>query len=186
MFDLLTEGDEPHCEALLDYCTLVTCRFVRLMSQTGVPMVSNGDSPAGPSVISPDMYRRWALPYERRVAAEAHRSGCQYVLHICGATEPILADMLATGADGFELDYKTDARAARKALAGRAALLGNIDPSGVMARGTEGQVVAAVRDLLEIFADEPRFVLNAGCALPENTPERNIRAMVRAAREFQG
>ena len=184
MVDLLTEGDEAHCEALLEYCTDVSCRFVRLMSQTQVPMVSSGDSPAGPSMISPDMYRRWALPYERRVAGAAHEAGCRYVLHICGSTEAILADMVRTGADGLELDYKTDAVAARDALGSKAAFFGNIDPSGVLALGSPAEVETATRDLLEVFADTPRFVLNAGCALPETTPEENIRAMVRAAHEF--
>ncbi len=185
MVDLLTEGDEPHCEALLEYCTSVTCGFVRLMSLTQVPMVSNGDSPAGPSVISPDMYRRWALPYEQRVVQAAHDAGCQYVLHICGSTEAILADMVRTGADGFELDYKTDAVTAREALGDKAAFLGNIDPSGVLALGTPADVQTATRELLEVFAGRPRFILNAGCALPQTTPEANIRAMIRAAREFE-
>jgi uroporphyrinogen-III decarboxylase len=30
------------------------------------------------------------------------------VLHICGCTDRILDDMIASGADGLELDYKTD------------------------------------------------------------------------------
>ncbi|HUS91614.1 MAG TPA: uroporphyrinogen decarboxylase family protein [Phycisphaerae bacterium] len=184
MIDLLTEGAEPLCEDLLHYCTHVTCRFVRLMAATGVPMVSNGDSPAGPSMISPDMYRRWALPYEKRVVAAAHERGCQYVLHICGDTSAILRDMVTTGADGLELDYLTDARLARDALAGRAAFLGNLDPSGVLARGTPALVAERTRELLETFADTPGFILNTGCALPANTPPENIHAMVRTAREF--
>ncbi len=185
MVDLLTEGQEPHCQALLDYCTAVTCRFVKLMTQTHVPMVSNGDSSAGPSAITPDMYRRWAMPHERRVVQAAHEAGCQYVLQIGGATEPILADMIRTGADGFELDCKTDAVAARDALAGAATLLGNIDASGVLALGGPAEVAQATRELLEVFAGVPRFILGAGSALPEEAPEENITAMVQAAREFE-
>lgn len=186
MVDLLTEGQEPHCQALLDYCSAVTCRFVKLMTHTHVPMVSNTDSSAGPGVIPPDMYRRWAMPYERRVVQAAHEVGCQYVLHICGPIEPILGDMLRTGADGFDLDHRTAAAAARDALAGAATLLGNIDPSGVLALGSEADVARATRELLEVFAGVPRFILGAGSALSEDTPEENIRAMVRAAREFAG
>jgi len=185
MIDLLTEGAEPHVEQLLEYCTDVSVRFIRLMASTGVPMVSNGDSPAGPELISPDMYRRWALPYERRLAAAAHEVGCLYLLHICGDTGSILPDMLASGADGLELDYRTDARVAREAIGDGAAFVGNIDPSGVLARGQAADVEAATRELLEVFADAPRFILNAGCALPATTPAENVHAMIRTAREFE-
>jgi hypothetical protein len=32
------------------------------------------------------------------------------------------------------------------------------------------------------FADTPRLVVNAGCAIPATTPPENLRAMIRAAR----
>jgi len=186
MIDLLTEGAEPLVAGVLEYCTKVAKRFIRLMASTGVPMVSNGDSPAGPSMISPDMYRRWALPYEKRLVQTAHEAGCAYVLHICGNTSKILPDMVATGSDGLELDYQTDVRAVREAFGDRMVFVGNIDPSGVLARGTPREVVAATRDLLEAFADTPRFILNAGCAIPSTTPSENLRAMIRTARQFGG
>ncbi len=186
MIDLLTEGAEPRVQHVLEFCTEVTRRFVRLMASTGVPMVSNGDSPAGPSMISPDMYRRWALPFEKRIVQAAHEAGCAYVLHICGDTGKILPDMVASGADGIELDYQTDVQAAREALGNRTVFLGNIDPSGVLALGKPREVEAKTRELLEAFADTPRFILNAGCAIPATTPPENLRAMIRTARAFGG
>jgi uroporphyrinogen-III decarboxylase len=145
-------------------------------------MVSNGDSPAGPDLISPAMYAEFAQPYERRLAGEAHAQGLPYALHICGNTTRILEGMVATGADALELDYKTDARAARDALKGRAAFIGNIDPSAVLALGTPALVEARTRELLEIFAGVPGFILNAGCAIPAETPSANLRAMIAASR----
>ncbi len=184
MVDLLTEGREPHCEALLDYCTCAVRGFVRLMSLTQVPMVSNDDSQAGPGEIPADMYRRWALPYERRVVRAAHEAGCQYVLHVGGPAEAILPDMMRTGADGLSLGHQTDPAAVRDAIGDETAFFGNIDPSGVLETGSPEEVAKATRELLEVFADRPRLVLGTGGALPEATGEENIRAMVRAAREF--
>ena len=63
MLDLMVPGEEV--VQLLDYCTEVSCQFIDLMVQTGVDMVSNGDSPAGPEMISPEMFREFALPYLR-------------------------------------------------------------------------------------------------------------------------
>jgi uroporphyrinogen decarboxylase len=153
------------------------------MSKTGAHMVSNGDSAAGPSVVSPRIYREFALPYERRVAVAAHDLGLPYLLHICGKTEPILEEMVSTGADALEIDYKTDARMARETIRGRATFVGNIDPSGVLALGRSQEVEAKTRELIEVFAGTPRLIVNAGCAIPPNTPPCNLRALISAARE---
>jgi MtaA/CmuA family methyltransferase len=183
MIDLMDPERERDARRLLEYCTGAVVRFIRLMAATGADMVSNGDSPAGPSVISPHLYRSFALPYEKRVVDAAHELGLPYMLHICGKTEPILADMVSTGADALELDYKTDPRRAREALAGKATFVGNIDPSGVLALGTPAGIERKTRELLEIFAATPRFILNAGCAIPALTPPENLKAMIRAARQ---
>ncbi len=154
------------------------------MAETGADMVSNGDSPAGPG---PDLagHVPKLRPAVGAAAApdEAHALGRPYVLHICGDTTRILEDMLATGADALELDYKTDAGPARDALKGRAVFIGNIDPSGVLALGTPARVEARTRELLRrLRRGTPRFILNAGCAIPAETPPANLRAMIRAAR----
>jgi uroporphyrinogen decarboxylase len=126
--------------------------------------------------------RRACQPARRRLAGEAHALGLPYALHICGDTTRILGGMLATGADALELDYKTDVVTARDALRGRAVFIGNIDPSGVLALGTPALVEARTRELLEVFAGVPGFILNAGCAIPAETPPANLRALIAAAR----
>jgi MtaA/CmuA family methyltransferase len=182
MMDLVDPANREDAHALLSYCTEASAAFIRLMAETGAGMVSNGDSPAGPDLISPDMYAEFARPYERKLVEEAHRLGLPYALHICGNTTRILEGMVETGADALELDYKTDVRAARDAMKGKTVFIGNIDPSSVLALGTPALVEAKTRELLGIFADTPGFILNAGCAIPAETPPANLRAMIAAAR----
>lgn len=184
MIDLAT-ADPALIHALLTYCAGATKQLLRLMAETEADILSNGDSPAGPDMISPAMYRVFAQPYEKEMVALAHDLGKPYVLHICGNTSAILPDMAVTGADGLELDYKTDGRLARSVLAGQTTFIGNIDPSGVLALGNPAEVARRTRELLEIFAGEPRFIINAGCAIPAETPAENILAMIRAARDFK-
>lgn len=182
MMDLVDAKNREDVHALLSYCTEAASAFIRLMATTGADMVSNGDSPAGPDLVSPAMYSEFARPYEKRLVDEAHALGLPYALHICGNTTRILDGMLATGADALELDYKTDVRAARDVMRSRAAFIGNIDPSSVLAWGTPALVEARTRELLEIFRGIPGFILNAGCAIPAETPSANLRAMIAAAR----
>ena len=184
MMDLLNEDNQDLVFQLLDYCTAITSQFIDLMVEAGAHMVSNGDSPAGPDMISPDMYRQFAFPYEKQIVAAAEKQGVPYVLHICGDTSLILADMVHTGAHGLELDYKTDARLAHDLLKDKVVFLGNIDPSGVLATGTKKDVIEKTEELLTLFADTPRFILNAGCAIPAETPSENLKAMIDTARHF--
>jgi uroporphyrinogen decarboxylase len=183
MMDIVDEDSQERVERLLDYCTGVTAQFLRMMAETGCDMLSNGDSSAGTSLISPRLYRRFGLPYEKKLADYSHELGLPWALHICGNANPILADMAATGGDAFEIDFKTDAARARAAWKDRCAFIGNIDPSGVLALGSVELVESRTRELLQVFDGEPRFILNAGCALPATTPPENLRAMIRVARE---
>lgn len=182
----LTDLTQPELEepahGLLDYCAQAALQFIQAMSEAGAHMVSNGDSLAGPEVISPRMYRQFAAPYEKKLAAAAHAAGLPYVLHICGKTDRILEDMLSTGADGLELDFKTDAALAHRLMRDRATFIGNVDPSGVLALGTPELVERRTRELVSLFSSTPRFILNAGCAIPADTPPENLHAMIRAAR----
>jgi MtaA/CmuA family methyltransferase len=185
MMDLAEKGSAPFIFELLDYCQDVSRQFIRLMHEAGAHMVSNGDSPAGPDLVSPEMYRRFALPYEKNLVDTAKNLGLPYVLHICGNTSLILEDMISSGADGLELDYKTDTQRAHDLMKDRSAFFGNLDPVSVLALGSRDLVERKTHELLEIFSDTPRFVLNAGCAIPPDTPQENIRAMIRIARNFR-
>jgi len=170
---------------LLEYCTKATCQFIRLMSQAGAHMVSNGDSVAGPAMVSPKHYEKFALPYEKIVVAEAHKHGLPYALHICGNTDLILEKMTQTGADALELDYKTDIRKAFDMLHDKVTFIGNIDPSGVIALGTPDLVCQKTTELIETFGTTNRFILNAGCAIPATAPAENIFALMETARNHR-
>jgi MtaA/CmuA family methyltransferase len=184
MLDLMMGTDEQ-IESLLEYCTDATSQFIKLMTQTGCDMVSNGDSPAGPEMISPEMYLKYAMPYEKKIVEVAHQAGVAYTLHICGDTGVILDHMLLTKADAFELDYKTDISKIYNTIRNTTTFIGNIDPSGVLALGTADTVQKKTLELLAVYKNSNRFILNAGCALPPNTPSENLKMMIDTARNFK-
>ena len=184
MLDLMM-GTEEQITCLLEYCTEATSQFITLMSQTGCDMISNGDSPAGPEMISADMFAKYALPYEKRIVDLAHTFGKAYTMHICGNTDIILEYMKQSGADAYELDYKTDVKKIFDLFHDNATFIGNIDPSGVIALGTVDDVRKKTLELLEIYKNSNRFILNAGCAIPPTTPSVNIKTMIETARNFR-
>jgi uroporphyrinogen decarboxylase len=184
MLDLLDLENQERVHRLLSYCLEAGQQFMRLMAEAGAHMLSNGDSPAGPEMISPEMYREYAMPYETSMVETANGLGLGYILHICGDTGLILEDMVETGADGVEIDHKTDTLLARDITKNRCSFIGNIDPSGVLALGDQQTVAMKTKELLTLFGTTPGFILNAGCAIPAETPPENILTLIRTAREF--
>ena len=182
VMDVASEESPELVHTLLEYCTDISCQFLRLMAQTGCHMLSNGDSVGGPDMLSPRFFRAYVLPYEQRMAACSHELGLPYLVHICGKTDKILEHLTETCADAMEIDYKTDIQRAHDFFKGKLTFVGNLDPSGVLARGTSEFVRQKTGELLDVFADSPRFILNSGCALPADTPPENIRAMCSCVR----
>jgi MtaA/CmuA family methyltransferase len=179
----LTDPDkEPFVRRLLDYATEQVITYARALIEAGAHMTGMGDSIAGPDVCSPALYRRFAWPYERQVVETLASEGTSIGLHICGNATPILGDMVSTGSPLLAVDHKVDRAAAKGSARGVTTLIGTVDPSGVLARGTPDDVQTAVRSDLGLLAAGGGFILAPGCALPYDTPEANIRALVETAR----
>jgi MtaA/CmuA family methyltransferase len=178
----LTDPDrEGFVRRLLDYTTQQVIRYARALIEAGAHMTGMGDSIAGPDVCSPALYRRFAWPYERQVVETLAAEGTMIGLHICGDSTRIINDMVGTGSQLLAVDHKVDRAAVKEATRGVTTLIGTVDPSGVLARGTPDEVRAAARTDLAALAAGGGFILAPGCALPYDTPEANIRALVETA-----
>jgi uroporphyrinogen decarboxylase len=184
MMDLATGEQEAKIHRLLDYCRRVVTRFALAQIEAGAHCTSIGDSPSGPDLLSPDDYRRYAWPYVTKMASELGRKGVLLSYHICGDATPIIADMVETGAQMIELDQKADQRTSKAAARGRATLVGPVDPSGVLAKGTPVEVDEKCREAIRVLGEGGGLILGPGCAMPSTTPDENIDAMMEAARKY--
>jgi uroporphyrinogen decarboxylase len=182
---LKLHDDRPLVEAVMERCLDYGLAYGREMGEAGADMLSGGDSPAG--LIGPELYRELAFPYEKRlIAGLKTATGKPVSLHICGDSTPILRDMAGSGANVLEIDHKVDIIQACRIVGPEVALWGNLEPVGLLARGTTDQVECAASHLLEAVssAGHRRFVLSSGCTLAHETPAENLETMFRAARAF--
>ena len=184
LVDLAADPDHPAIRRLLEVAYQSHLATHRALRAAGAHFTSLGDSPAGPDVVSPAMFKRFARPYQERLVRELAAEGVFTVIHICGNTTAILEQLAQYPACGFELDFKTDARRAKTLVGTGHVLFGNVDPGGVLARGTPAQVRETTRRLIDIWKPGGRFILNAGCAIPPTTPAENLRAFIQTAREL--
>jgi len=177
-------GSRDKLHQLLDFCEEAYYCYAVAQVEAGAHLVSMGESIAGPDVCSPAIYREIAFPHEERVTKRLLREGIRVQNHICGNATPIVADMVETGAVALGLDFKCDLPAIKEATRGRATIVGTIDPSGIVSRGTPDDVTEAAREELAILGPGGGLILGAGCALPPDTPADNIHALIEAGHRY--
>ncbi|MGA3352907.1 MAG: uroporphyrinogen decarboxylase family protein [Acidimicrobiales bacterium] len=183
MMDLALGEEEDLVHALLDYSRRVATRYAYALIECGGHSTSIGEPIAGPAMISPAHYRRYAWADEHRMVSELKEHDIILHVHICGNTEAITEDFIATGAQVLEIDHKTDATGIKAAARGTTCLLGNVD-TGVLALGSPSEVEEACRELIDICKPGGGFILGPGCAMAPATPAENIHALVESAKRY--
>ncbi|MHB1133895.1 MAG: MtaA/CmuA family methyltransferase [Chloroflexota bacterium] len=161
----------------LERLKLVTLAFGRAQLAAGADVLCLADHATG-DLVSAATYRDFLLPVHQELIAEL---GCPIILHICGDTTDRLEHIVAAGFDCFHFDSKVDAQRAKQIVGDRMSLVGNVNNAETLLRGTpedvRREVFYALDAGVEIVAPE--------CAVPLTTPNRNLRAVVEAAREYE-
>lgn len=182
MMDLLTE-DKQLIDDVLDYCRKISAVFAKAQKDAGAHATSIGDAFAGPNLISPDMYRQFALGPEKKLTKEVQEYGIPFSIHICGNTNGIIEDMGTTGAKILEVDWQLDIAKAREVVPMSTIIMGNIDPSFPLVVGSPEDVDSAVKKIIEATKGK-NHIISSGCAMGRNTPPENFRAFINAARKY--
>jgi len=179
LLDLCIEGDE-RAVRLVGHCRSLVSPLIEKYAAAGVHNIAILEPSASGSIVSPDYFKRYSLPYLKELVSEIHRSGTKATLHICGKAKPLVEMMASVRADVLSLDSAVDLREAKMLVGRRAALMGNVHTT-LMLSGTTQQVSAAARDCLDKASSGGGFILSTGCDTPIETPEANLTALVRAA-----
>lgn len=183
MMDIATGEEEELIHALLDFSRRVSTRYALALIECGGHSTSIGEAVAGPDLLSPWHYRQYPWRHEKRMVEELKHHGVILHNHICGKTDAITEDFVATGAQVLEVDHKTSPWKIKDAARHKTCLLGAID-TGLMAFGKPEQVDAACKELIEMWKFDSGFILGSGCALAPTVPAENIAALVEAAKKY--
>lgn len=183
-FMMMLVEDPALAHRVLEFLTGLVIRFGLAQIRAGAPMVGAGDAAA--SLISPDQYREFALPYERRVVEAIHAAGGLVKLHICGNTSHLLNDMVCCGADLFNVDHLVPFESACD-MYGRAAkcFKGNLDPVAGLLQSTPARCAGHCADLIR-KASGLRYMLSAGCEVPAATSDETFLAFCEAPQRGKG
>jgi len=172
--------------ALFEKGLHIAIEQTRAMSRAGIQVYMLGDASASCDVISPAHFKEFVFPYYKAYCDEVHRLGHLTYVHVCGNQTP-LAEMLAdAGVDCIEpMDPLggVDPAEMKRKVGHRVALMGGVSTLTLL-RGTPEQVEAEARECIRKAGGNGGYILAAGCMVPRDTPEENIRALVRTAHEW--
>jgi uroporphyrinogen decarboxylase len=125
-------------------------------------------------VLADGAFQAFSLAYTKRVLERLDRSVPAIVFTKGGG--PWLEAIAASGADVVGLDWTVNLADARRRVADRVALQGNLDPMVLF--GGEAAVRAESRRVLDDFGDGPGHVFNLGHGIHQHTPPEAVAALV--------
>ena len=164
--------DPAYVHELLEFTTQMSIRFGEaLLDIKAAPNYS--EAPASCSLISPDMYRTFIFPRHRQIVNHFAEKKAGVGLHICGYADPILEDMVNTGANNISIDAPSDLAKAVEATRGKAVLIGNVDTFLFLSDDKEA-MKQAIKGCLDAAPQDSGYILASGCEVPGIAPPEKI------------
>jgi uroporphyrinogen-III decarboxylase len=134
-------------------------------------------------MISPRTYQTLVEPHLKRIFE--HFSGLLRIYHNDTPCPHLLDSLTQAGFDVFNFSHITDIALVKEKMGGRVALMGNVAPLDLGARGTPEQVFAAATQCLEKAAPGGGMILSFGGGVSPGTLPENIDALLDAARAWR-
>jgi len=142
------------------------------------------------SVISPKIYKKYNLPFLKRLVKLCNDAGIIAHQHTCGRSWGVMEiNHAELGLDVMEPLEKpptgdVDLAKAKKMFGDKFALKGNISTIGPLLNGTPKDVEKEVIETLDAAKAGGGFILSTGDQVGGNTPLENLEALVTAGRKY--
>jgi uroporphyrinogen decarboxylase len=136
------------------------------------------------TMLSPAHLRKYVFPWHKKMADIAHHRGVPFLLHSCGNIEGIMKDLIEDVGIDARHSFQDNILPVEEAVArysDRIAILGGVDMD-LLARGTEEEVRARVRTIIDQCAPSTRFALGTGNSVASYLNLDNYLAMLQEAR----
>jgi hypothetical protein len=169
-------------ESAMQSMQQAACRWYRAAAATPCDVIRCTED-LDTKLVSPDLFKRYALPALREYARICHANGKLFVVHMCGHIRDFLPALRDAGADAIHCLTRppmgnTSLPEARSVLAGRTAAMIRFD-ADLLLHGTEAQIDGAVAEIREQVGDWRNVLVIMPCG---RAPLRNIRRVIEQVR----
>ena len=141
-------------------------------------------------MINPEMYKKYNLPYVRRITDAIRGAGMKSVYYHCGDPKGKMDLILDAGADavsfeeskkGFEIEIEKIV----EYVDGRCAVFGNLDAINFLPRCTESELRGEIERFVRAGRkNKSRFVMSIGSPVTPGTTAEKVRLYCETAREI--
>jgi len=187
---LLSLLDNPQkCKMILKHFTDLLVDFSKEMCDTGIDAIKISSPFAGAGFISPDDYREFVLPYEKRIVQTINSKNVHSYIHTCGSIDDRLELMFDSGTSGIEcLDPpplgNVELEDAVSRIGNRGFIKGNIDSVHCLLNGDEKGICEDVLNRIKTGSTTPGFILSTACSIAPNVKRENIQLLRRIVDEW--
>jgi uroporphyrinogen decarboxylase len=177
---------EAICERVGELAT-ATAAYAATIDNVAMMFLSDDLGFFSGTLVSPAVIRRYITPHYKKIAEATHRAGNLVVLHSCGNVYKLMDDFI----DDVGIDAKHSyedkilpVEEAYRRWGDRVAVLGGVDMD-LLGRGTEEQVRARVRQILEVCGVKGTgYALGSGNTAANYIPVQNYLAMLDEGRRW--
>lgn len=155
----------------------------KAMIDEGADIIGAGESVS--YFMSPKTFREYILPIEKEIFGKIHDYGAPVLIHCCGNVPQCIgfaSEAIPGGAINF--DYQVSLAKAKKQIGHNVTIMGNLDCNRLLHMGSEEDVMKACKTAIEQAGPGGGFFLSGGCEIPRDMPYENMRAMLRAVKEY--
>ncbi len=167
-------------QELMSRLVAVLSEFLRSQVAAGAAALQIFDSWVG--CLCPEDYRAYALPYSRRLIAEAASAGVP-IIHFGTGTATLLELMREAGGDVIGVDWRIELQEAWRRVGYELAIQGNLDPTVLL--GPREMIRERVESILRAAEGRPGHVFNLGHGILPETPVENVQAVVEMVHNFR-
>jgi MtaA/CmuA family methyltransferase len=182
--------DPGKAKACLERLTEGAIDLAKRKAACGIDAILISSAFAGAGFISRQHYEEFVLPFEKKLIAEVKKEfDIPIYTHTCGSIGDRLDLMLETDTNGIDtLDPPplgtVDLEEAKKIMAGKAFIKGNIDPVNTLLQGDLEAVRKDVLWRLNVGKPGGGYILSTACSVAPHTPPENIELLVSLAEEY--
>ncbi len=163
-------------------------RFIESMKGARFDLIETGGGSASSTVISPDLFEEFCLPYDRKMHDALHDLGFKVSYHTCGGTVGIEELIIRTGADASEtlapmsVGGNQEPWDFKKKVGNRIAVIGGVDQFSTLSEGPAEKIRKNVHELFEKVGNEGGYICSASDHFFETDP-KNLVTFAEAAKE---
>ncbi|MHC4862447.1 MAG: uroporphyrinogen decarboxylase family protein [Planctomycetota bacterium] len=179
---------------LMEFCTEDVIAVGSQIVKAGGDVQRVVGNVANSGMVSPQFYREYVYPYEKRYVDALSSNGSKVLFHNCGQCATLLEaygemldgqalESLSTAGSGGDI---VSLKSARECLGDNVVMVGNFDQVHLLKEGTPQQIKQRVREIFDDTRGDSRFIFSTSDSIVPGTPAENVRVLVEAALQCAG